>query len=66
MQICNDITRKHGSYKQILGVTIDNKLSLNLVYEAYKELTIIRVFVFIFHGDQLGICLSTESQKERK
>ena len=29
MQICNDITLKHGSYQGILGVTIDNKLSFD-------------------------------------
>ena len=29
MQICNDITLKHGSYEKILGVTIDNKLSFD-------------------------------------
>ena len=43
--MCNDITLKHSSYKEILGVTIDNKLSfdehiINICKTANKNSTL--------------------------
>ena len=50
MQICNDITLKHGSYQEILGVTIDNKLSfdehiINICKTANKTLAQGNIFL---------------------
>ena len=50
MQICNDITLKHGCYQEIFGVTIDNKLSfdehiINICKTANKTLAQGNIFL---------------------